>query len=262
MIKPQDLLTQFGLSAQEAEMYLIALSSGPTPVSIIAKKSSKTRTAAYFHITNLLEKGILKESRVKGKRLIIALPPQELADRFDRLTTDFKSIVPQLDALNRAETNTPIIHITESTKGFYDIYDVITSLPVGDQFRIFEGSVAMAGEFELGNDDQWHTLFSRLVDRKIAAKALFTTEAMAIPGKKMSPENMDLFSKRIWNLRKISETVVPFTDMFLIYGNTVAFVFPHLKLVMTIQHETIAKALTAIFDGLFSFAEPVVMNLK
>ena len=262
MIKPQDLLTQFGLSPQEAEMYLVALSSGPTPVSIIAKKSSKTRTAAYFHITNLLEKGILKESRVKGKRLIIALPPQELMDRFDRLTTELKSMVPQLDALNRVETQTPLIRITESSKGFFEIYDVISSLPVGSQFRIFEGSVAMKGEFELGNDDQWHTFFSRIVERKIATKALFTTESMAIPGKKMSPENLALMKKRIWNMRTISEDVVPFTDMFLIYGNNIAFVFPHLKLVMTIQHETIANALTAIFDGLFSFATPAVMSVK
>jgi len=235
-------------------MYLVALAAGPTPVSIIAKKSSKTRTAAYFHITNLLEKGILKESRVKGKRLIIALPPQEFADKFDRLTTDLKSIVPQLEALNRAESETPIIHITESTKGFYEIYDVISSLPVGSQFRIFEGSVAMKGEFDLGNDEQWHTLFSRLVERKIATKALFTAEAMAIPARKLSPENMALFQKRIWDRRFISETVVPFKDMFLIYGNTIAFVFPQLKLVMTIQHESITQALTAIFDGLFSFA--------
>ncbi len=243
-------------------MYLVALASGPTPVSIIAKKSSKTRTAAYFHITNLLEKGILKESRVKGKRLIVALPPQELADKFDRLTTDFKSLVPQLESLNKAETQTPVIRITESSKGFFEIYDVISSLPVGSQFRIFEGSVAMKGEFDLGNDDQWHTLFSRLVERKIMAKALFTTEAMAIPGKKMSPENIALIQMRLWNLRTISESVVPFTDMFLIYGNNVAFVFPHLQLVMTIQHESIANALTAIFDGLFSFATPQVPSWK
>lgn len=254
MIKPQDLLTQFGLSEQEAEMYLIAIAAGPTPVSIIAKKSSKTRTAAYFHITNLLEKGILKESRVKGKRLIIALPPQELADRFDRLTTDFKSIIPQLDALNRVESQTPVIRITESTKGFYEIYDTISSLPVGSSFRVFEGSVAMKAEFEMGDDDQWQTFFSRIVEREIATKALFTTEAMSIPVKKLSTENLALFQKRIWDRRFISETVVPFKDMFLIYGNNVAFVFPQLKLVMTIQHEAIANALMGIFDGLFSFA--------
>lgn len=258
MIKPQDLLTQFGLSPQEAEMYLVSLAAGPTPVSIIAKKSSKTRTAAYFHITNLLEKGILKESRVKGKRLIIALPPQELALRFDRLTTELKSIVPHLEAMNRVDIEKPIIHITESKKGFYEIYDVISSLPLGSQFRIFEGSVAMKEEFKMGDQDHWQTFFSRIVERKIATKALFTTEAIAVPGKKLSPENLVLFQKRIWDRRTISESIVPFKDMFLIYGNTVAFVFPQLKLVMTIQHESIANALTAIFDGLFSFSVPIV----
>lgn len=256
MIKPQELLQQFGLSAQESEMYITALEAGPSPVSHIAKKSNKTRTAAYFHIDNLLQKGILKESRIKGKRIVVALPPQELAARFDRLTTDFKSLVPQLEALHRAEGEKPLIRITDSRQGYFEVYDALSSLPIGKQFRVIEGVNAIENELGILDDSEWKTFFTRIIERKIEVKALFTNESLAAPTKKLSKENLELMRKRIWHVRSLPEAIVPFRDLILIYGSTVAFMFPASKLVMTVQHEGIASAFTAIFDGLFNLAKP------
>ncbi len=262
MIKPEDLLQQFGLSKQESEMYLIALAMGPSPVSQIAKKSNKTRTAAYFHVANLIEKGLLKESRVKSKRLVVALPPQELAARFDRLTTDFKSLVPQLEALHRTDDAKPVIRITDSSQGYHEIYDAISSLPEGTQFRVCEGRDAIEEELSILTENEWHTFFSRILDRKIETKALFTNESLAAPTKKLTQKNLDLLRRRVWHIRTLPESIIPFRDLIMIYGNTVAFVFPETKLIMTVQHDGVASALKAVFDGLFNLAQPVQQPWK
>lgn len=256
MIKPQDLLQQFGLSAQESELYIVALSAGPSPISHIAKKSDKTRTAAYFHIDNLLKKGILKESRIKGKRIVVALPPQELGARFDRLNTDFKSLIPQLEALHRAEDARPIIRITDSRQGYFEVLDAASSLPIGKQFRVLEGANAIEGELELLDNADWKTFFTRIIERKIETKALFTNESFATPKKQLNKESLELLRRRIWHLRTLPEAIVPFRDLIMIYGDTIAFIFPTTKLVMTVQHEGITNAFVAIFDGLFNLAQP------
>lgn len=256
MTKPEDILQQFGLSPQEAELYIAALAAGPSPISHIAKKSNKTRTAVYFHIENLLRKGILKESRIKGKRVIVALSPQELSARFDRLTTDFRSLIPQLDALHRAEGARPVIRITDSKQGYFEILDAVSSLPIGKQFRVLEGTNALDGELALLTNEEWKRFFSRIIDRKIETKALFTSETFASPKKQLSKEAFELLHKRIWHVRSLPEAVVPFRDLVIMYGDTVAFMFPTSKLVMTVQHAGIAAAFAAIFDGLFNLGQP------
>jgi len=257
MAKIDEILSAFSLSDVESKIYLSALSMEKPAVAQIAKKAGLNRTAAYHHIKHLLEKGFLRQTR-KGRIVqLIAVPPAELGERFDRLTTDFKSLVPQLESLQKISHETPVIEILESRRGYYQIYDEVSSLPAGSTFRVLEGTAALKKELRLLTDKEWNTFFSRIVERKLVTRAVFTEESLAMPNKALSPANVRLIHQRIWQLKSLPVSALPFSQLMFIYGEKVAFMFPDQSLVMTVKHKDMAEVMVAMFEGLFSFAKPV-----
>lgn len=249
------LLSNFGISQQEAEIYLAALTLKKTNPAEIANKIKKSRTATYFHIKNLINRGLLQETRNKTKLQVIALPPSKLASIFDRFSIDFKSMVPQLESLQKIDSEAPTIRITDSKRGYLEVLDEISVLPAGSKFRVIEGRDALNKEISLLTHQEWQTFFSRIIERKVETKAIFTLESTTA-AKKFKPSNLDLVRQRIWHLVTIPESTLPANDLIMIYGDKVCFVFFETSLVMTINHKGIAQAMQAMFDGLFIFGKP------
>jgi len=257
MKQSTQVLEKFGLSADEAQIYTAVLSLEDPGVSDIAKNIGKQRTATYFHIRKMVDKGFLKETMIGKSLHFVATPPHELARLFDRWTTDFKSLVPQLEALKVIAKEVPIIEVKESKQGYFDIYDEISSMPEGSSFRVVEGKEALEEELTLLSDEQWHTFFARIVDRNIKTIGLFTEEAICVPARKLSKKNRELLHKRDWELRTLTENKFPMQKLFFIYDDKIAFLFPESSLVVTIKHKGIAQIMTAMFDGIFQFGQPI-----
>ncbi len=252
----QSILTQFSFTEQEAEVYIACLTLGPAKLTDIAKKVGKNRTAVYFHARNLVQKGFLKETK-RGRLLrFTPVAPSAVSAQFERLTDDFKRHVPQLEALNKIDTDTPIITVLESRTGYKKIYEDITSLPEKSMFRVLEGRHALQGELSLLTQEEWFDFFKKTVDKKIETKALFTKEMLRLPGAAFPKKTVDMFKQRIWHIRSTSESNLPFQDLIFIYGNSTSFLFPQSSLVVTIKHRGITDALTVMFDTLYLFADP------
>ncbi len=257
MSSPKDLLTHFSLSPQEAEIYLASLTLGTASVVELAKKTGKSRTAIYFHINHLLQKGLLKETR-KGKAVrYLPTPPRDVVDQIDRWTTDLKSLLPLLESLKKADLERPEITITESKSGFYRVFDEIASMPKGSVFRVIEGADAMSGELSLLTQTQWQAFFQRMVDRTIVTRAIFTQSSFNLPTKKLNEANIKLLQQRIWQIRSIPERALPFQKLLMVYGHTIAFLLPEASLVVRIRHQHIAEMLELLFEGLFHYGETV-----
>jgi predicted transcriptional regulator len=255
MTRTDTILNRFGFTEQESEIYLAVLALDKPSVSELAKKVGKNRTAVYFHLKNLLDKGVLRETREGRKFRFVALPPAELAASFDRWTTEFKSLVPSLEALQRADKETPIIEIRESKRGYREVYDEISALPTGATFRAVEGVDAIRGELGLLSDEEWNTFFSRIVERNITTHLLLTDEALREPPQSLSAGTMALVRRRKWDLRHLPESALPLKVLMILYGKKVAFMLPKVKLVVIIEHAGIVGALTELFDALFTFAQ-------
>jgi sugar-specific transcriptional regulator TrmB len=252
-----EILLHFGFNEQQAEIYQAILKLGQATVTEIAKKSGRKRTVTYFHIKNLIEKGALKQTREGRVLKFVAVKPDELAQQFDRWTTDFKSIVPQLKALKKIDQETPLIEVTDSKRGYYRIYDEISSLPIDAEFRVIEGKEALVSELSLLSPDQWKMFFERIVRRGIVTKGLFTDATLNTPSTHLNKENQELLTKRIWQLKVLTENVFPMQKLAFIYGDKVAFLFPEESLVTTIQHKGIAHIFIAMFDALFALGKTV-----
>lgn len=246
------LFDKFGLHALEQEIYLALVALGSGTVTEIAKKTNKGRSLVYFHVRHLKERGLIEESRRKSVLRYIPKSADEVAQLLQSWVDDFREVVPLLKSLRHIQTETPAIEVIESKKGFFGIYEEISSLPTGSVFRVLEGKTAMQGEMNLLSSREWQRFFTRLKERRIKTKAIFTKEALEIPSRALSPENRALLQARQWDIRVIGEGLLPFQNMLFLYGDKAAFLFPGTSLVVTLKHQEIAQSLQIMFDGLFT----------
>ena len=262
MPQPKETLSHFNLSAQEVDVYLALLSLGKTRISSLAKKINKNRAGVYFHVKNLLEKGIIKETRAGKTLQYVAVPPKDLGEKFEHWMSDYKSLVPWLESLKKVDTETPVIEVYDSKQGYFRVYEEISFGPVGSMFRVLEGKEALDEEFSLLSQEQWNVFFTRVAERKIETKALFTLESAVVPEKKLTKKNQLAIANRIWHLRLVPEALLPFQQLLFVYGDKIAFMFPRISLVVAIKHRAISEALAVMFDGLYQLGKPVAHGWK
>lgn len=256
MPSSSELLQQFSVSEDEAEIYLALLKIGTATVSEIAKKIDKNRTATYFHIKKLIRKKLLCELHGGRIQKFTTISPAELAERFDRLTTDFKSLVPQLEASQNIDKEAPRIQVSESRSGYYKVYDEISSLPENSTFLAIEGVEALKNELTSLSNDDTANFYSKMIERNIAVRLIITQEASEIPNALITEENLKLLRKRSIDVRTHTESVLPFQGLSLMYADTVAYLFPKTKLVVMIKHQGIADSFRATFNVLSHFGKP------
>ena len=253
------ILQHFSLSKQEIDIYLAVLSLENPNTSKIANHANMTRTAAYFHVKNLLKKGLLYQSPRGKVHHFSAKSPAQLAAALSKLTLDFKSLVPELESLQKITSERPEFEVMESKKGYFSVYEKISFLPRGSTFRVIEGRKGLVDELGLLTPEQWNVFFSRVVKRGIITHGIFTTESLTVPKEKFgpSPEVHKTFQKRVWDLRTLPESVIPIDELALIYGDRVSFLLPETRMVITIKHAGIVQFMGAMFDGLFHFAKKI-----
>lgn len=252
MANPQELLTHFSVTDDEAEIYLTLLKLGACTATEISNKAKKNRTATHFHLKKLVDKELARLTKRGRTFVFTAIAPSELAARFDRATTDFKSIVPQLEALKNLDGETPKVQVSESRAGYFAIYDTISSLPEGSTFYVIEGAEALKNELSLLTPEAAQSFYAKMIERNIEVKLILTEEATNIPQAAMSSETLTLFQRRKITARTHPESVLPFQGLTLLYGDTVAYVIPGKDIVITLRQRDIADSFRATFEALFS----------
>lgn len=257
MSSPKELLTNFNLTDHEAEIYLAALELGKASVNDIAKKIGKSRTATYFHLEHLLNKGLLKETR-KGKLArFVAQAPEELVAKAEESVNRLKETLPLLKSLQSSQGETPEFEIFETKDGFKKIYETITAMPANSIYRLFEGPKAVKLELESLSQTDWKEYLTKTIEKNIQSKALATESTQTMSAKKFTKENEALLRKRIWNLRTVPDEVLPFEELMIICGSKVLVMFADPNLVMIITHKKLAHMLALMFDGLYMQGRPV-----
>lgn len=244
------LLTHFGISQQAADIYITILSQQDPSVTEIARTSKLNRTAIYFHLQHLLEKDLVREIKQGKIKHYRATPPTDLAGRLQRWSTDFKSLVPELESLYLIKANTPEITVKQFKEGYFEYYSELAALPVGEEFRVIQGKTSADIELDILTQDQWKWLFQQMVDRNIMTRAIFTEGIITTAKEKMTSEVYAIFKQRHWQLRMVNEERFPFQEV-MIYGNKVSFLLTDIGYIMTIHHKEIAQSMISIFDALW-----------
>jgi predicted transcriptional regulator len=252
------LLKTFNFSELEAEVYLNTLKLGKPTVTELARKMGMGRTAVYFHIKNLVSKKALLEIKVGKKFRYTATAPEELLKNMESNVSSFKDYLPELDKLSRIEKEVPQIEVRESMEAYLQFYDELSHLPRNSEIRILEGRGAVLNEINSLTGDRWNKFFTSIADRKIVTRAIFTDTGLKEAQKFISSNPNSPMKERLFHMKVLSESLMPFTELLCIYGNKVIFIFPESAMVVFIKHQRISQAMKAVFDSLHYFAEPVV----
>lgn len=121
-------LKSFGLEERVAKLYLSLLDLGQASVLQLAKKSGVERTVIYYLLKELRRYGLVKELYDKNNRLLLVpAPPERLLSIEEERAKEVKSLIPELKALHRDQTEKPKVQLFEGLEGIDTLYDDVLS---------------------------------------------------------------------------------------------------------------------------------------
>lgn len=236
-------LKQLGLSQKEAQLYLIALETGPATVAKLAQKSGLKRGTIYEFLGGMLQKGLL-EMTISGKRKLYAsVEPKKLHKIIEKQQEILENLLPDLSLLTIGTAAKPKIRFYEGREGMLSVFYDIFELPEGSEilgFATYEGI---------------HKLFSQKeIDVYIQKRA-----AMKIQQKLIVPTDEHIEQRVSDNKKELRETIMIPRKNFLIksdisiYQNKVAIVsLAEEQVGVIIESSQIADTQRAIFNLLWS----------
>ena len=226
---PNISLSELGLTKQESAVYLAALELGFGSISNIAKKACIKRPTTYNIVDDLMRKNLISRSP-KGKRSIyIAEPPQNLLQEIRMREERFMSVLPQLEALQKAGARRPRIRFCEGKDAIAAAYRELFQTH-GKMYAL--GSLQnVLGVFDLKDEARWFQLlrdhggkiYDLIDDSKESREYLKQPSRKGMGPYKFLPANF-----------KIS------TDM-LVSGNEVLFVSYSTMVAVLIENAEIAE---------------------
>jgi HTH-type transcriptional regulator, sugar sensing transcriptional regulator len=148
-----DILSEYGLSKKESEVYLALLELGPSPARSVARRAGVNRGTAYDVVKKLVDLGLATYYR-KGKQHFAAEPPERLVDaieekqsKLQKLKVGITDKLPELKVLYQQQGGKPAIRVYEGTKGIKKILaDVLATVSESDKKEYYVYSSATAKE--------------------------------------------------------------------------------------------------------------------
>ena len=116
-------LINIGLSEKEAQVYMAAMSLGPSSVAGIASASGIKRTTVYSIFQELSRKGLMREEIKGWKAFYVAESPEKLETIVDQMREEVKKNMPEFTAMFNLHSSGAFIKYyegIESVKGVYN----------------------------------------------------------------------------------------------------------------------------------------------
>lgn len=131
--KYKNALIGFGLKENEADVYLVALKLGPTPILPIAKETDIRRTTIYEIIKSLTAKGLITTELKGFKKLFCATHPKNLISIFENKKEMLETVIPDLTTIYKTQGNIDSIKTYESLPAIKSLYlEILHSYRPGD----------------------------------------------------------------------------------------------------------------------------------
>ena len=125
-----DILKNFGLSSNEANVYLSSLETRLSSAQDISNKARLKRTTTYSILETLVKRGLIIKTQDQGHNRFMALGPEELVAVFENYQADLKKALPELKAINNSGATKPRVMFFEGQAGIKNIYyDTVEEKP-------------------------------------------------------------------------------------------------------------------------------------
>ncbi len=225
MEKLEKDLLNIGLSEKEAQVYLSALSLGPSSVQNIAKKSGVNRVTTYVMIEQLTQKGLMSSFNKGKKKLYSAERPNRLLslihEREKELKdqeTQFRSVLPALNAVMARSDNKTHVRFYEGIEGMKAAHELLLGMfdreDIKDYREIIVPMVSK-GLFQEGDSPARDAARKKIMSKDIMAKKIYVTDKHVAE---------DIFvAATMDNTRYLPISEYPFSCEIGIYGTLVIF---------------------------------------
>ena len=235
-------LEDFGLSEEEARVYLTVLELGGSFASTIAGKSNTPRVNCYYILETLKNKGLITSNLKGNVKFFIAEPPQVLVNQIEEKFEQAKRLLPELMSLTNANAFKPIIRSYEGLEGIKQIFE-----------QTLEAKSEVLGYTNLealGNllPDYLPSYLNKLVKKRIKVRLLTpSTEAARNFVEKFYPKK---YPEELVEILFVNPKEFAFENHISIYDNSVAITSlnPDELMGVHMQSGVYARTQKAIFD--------------
>lgn len=240
------LLQNLGLSHQEAEIYLLLLKYGESPVQKIVKESKLKRTTVYAILNGLEQNGLVTKKDILKKIHFKPVSPSKLVDiveqesqKVAQTKSNLNAMLPHMNSLFLTSVEQPVVRMFEGIEGLKEIYkDILKDSKPGF-------SVLQEDDMDKELEEWVVTVFSKKrAQKKMPLKVIIT-----------SNKHVEQFQKNDAKYFRFSKVVpahlFPFQHEVTIYGDKVAFINykkGDTKLGMVVKHPYFAQTMKAFFD--------------
>ncbi|MCX6791157.1 MAG: hypothetical protein NTV62_03135 [Candidatus Gribaldobacteria bacterium] len=124
-MKNINVLQQFGLSNNEAKVYLAGLEIGQASIQDLAQKSQVKRTTIYTVLEGLKEKGLMSQIKRGSKAFLVSENPENLLAYSDRRHQALREALPELKSIYNISWVKPKVRFFEGQEGYLVVYENI-----------------------------------------------------------------------------------------------------------------------------------------
>ena len=162
MDKNLKTLEEFGLSAEEAKVYMAGLSLGPTTILKLAKTSEVQRTAVYRVVESLRQHGLMKIELKGLKKLYAAESPHNLKRVLEEKMSQMNDILPGLLSVFKKQGKDTLIKYHEGIESVKTVYEsILRENRSGEPYYVISSHQEW---YEL--DQKWFESFSERRNRE------------------------------------------------------------------------------------------------
>ena len=116
MVDQEQILTNLGLSKNEAKIYLELLNLGQTTAVEIAKKAKLHRTNVYDALERLIEKGVVAYVSKENTKYYEASNPENLMNLLKAKETELKTALPTFALNYNLAKKATTVHVSEGVQ--------------------------------------------------------------------------------------------------------------------------------------------------
>ena len=168
MADTKEVLQKFGLTENEAQVYLILLRLGSATASEITQKSGIHRINVYDILERMQEKGLVSYVMIGKRKHYEAADPKRILEIEEERKKDIQSIIPELAAQRTLGKSPQDATIFKDKKGIMNVLEEITKSKT--VVYLFASGWGFKEKFPKYYDI-WH---NRLVLNKIKVKTLLS----------------------------------------------------------------------------------------
>jgi len=245
MIKEQktiNSLVEFGLTVNEATVYLASLSLRATTILRLSKHSGVKRTTVYETISSLEKKGLMKKEIHGLKTLYSPEPPEKLKRTLDLKSILLSQTLPLLDSKYHLKGTEGSIKYYEGLTAIKNLYsDILKNLKSGDFYY------AVSNETEWQNIDNGYFMkyhVEKRVDLGLITKLLFIDSPEAQKRKQFERN----FNEKV---RLLPKNINIHVDMVITPNQFVTFQLHEPMVALVVENQSMITVQKELFELLW-----------